>query len=298
MHTKEIIMKNILTRKQIKLDDGCLSYLCGEHKPGRPSFHLLHATGFNANTYRQILEPLSEHLNVYASDLRGHGLGSLAADPAQLTSWSVYRKDFFKLLDFINEPIYLMGHSVGSVVSIAGALHRPDLVKGLILTEPLIYPENMMKMFDQSNADLNPMVKGARNRRAQFASKEEMVKNYIGRGAFKTWGQSWIEDYVEGGSRPNQEGVELSCKPEWEAVSFQVAEDTPWDDIAKLQCPSSIVYAEGAGFSTCHKPGVDKYLTLQPETKVTTCKEASHFLPMEQAALVVDAVLAQVKASW
>jgi len=281
-----------LERKELKLSDGCISYLCGEIKPGRPSFHLLHATGFNAYTYRQILEPLSEHLNVYASDLRGHGWSTLKADPDRLFSWDVYRKDFFQLLDFINEPLYLMGHSVGSVVSIAGALYRPDLVKGLILTEPLIYPENMMQLFDQSNPATNPMVIGARKRRAGFSSQQEMIQKYLGRGAFKTWEQSWIEDYVEGGSRILADGsVELSCNPEWEAKSFQVAEDTPWEDIRKLHCPSSIVYANGGAFSTCHQSGVDKYLTLQPTTQVITNSKATHFLPMEQPALVIEAVL-------
>ncbi len=285
-------MKHKLERKELKLSDGCISYLCGKIKPGRPSFHLLHATGFNANTYRQILEPLSEHLNVYASDLRGHGWSTLKADPDMLCSWDIYRKDFFQLLDFIDAPLYLMGHSVGSVVSIAGALYRPDLVKGLILTEPLIYPENMMQLFDQSNPATNPMVMGARKRRAVFSSQQEMIQNYLGRGAFKTWEPSWIEDYVVGGSRILDDGrVELRCHPEWEAKSFQVAEDTPWDDISKLPCPSSIVYADGGGFSTCHKEGVNKYLTLQPTTQVISSAQATHFLPMEQAALVIEAVL-------
>ena len=292
-------MDSKLERKELALDDGALSYLVGEIKPGRPSFHLLHATGFNAQTYRQILEPLSEHLNVYASDLRGHGLGTLEADPEKLSSWDVYRRDFFQLLDFIDEPIYLMGHSVGSVVSIAGALHRPDLVKGLILTEPLIYPENMMQMFDQSDPKTNPMVMGALKRRATFDSKEAMVQNYLGRGAFKTWGEPWIRDYIEGGSVPSEGGgAQLSCRPEWEAKSFQVAEDTPWQDIKQLSCPNSIVYAEGAGFSTCHKVGVDKYLSLQPETKVIVSTEATHFLPMEQADLVVDAVMKMYTDTW
>ncbi|MBV1871174.1 MAG: alpha/beta hydrolase [Gammaproteobacteria bacterium] len=284
-------MDELLERRELALEDGAISYLVGEIKPGRPSFHLLHATGFNAQTYRQILEPLTEYVNVYASDLRGHGLGSLDANPERLDSWDVYRRDFFQLLDFIDEPIYLMGHSVGSVVSIAGALHRPDIVKGLILTEPLIYPENMMQMFDQSDPNMNPMVMGALKRRATFDSEDAMVQNYLDRGAFKTWGESWIRDYVKGGSIANNEGgVKLSCQPEWEAKSFQVAEDTPWDDIKQLSCPTSIVYAKGAGFSTCHEVGVDKYLSLQPDTTVTVDTEASHFLPMEKSGLVIRAV--------
>lgn len=289
-------VRSHLERKFLDVEDGAISYLCGDKKPGRPGFHLLHATGFNANTYRQILEPLSEHLNVYACDLRGHGLGTARANPEEFKSWDVYREDFYKFLDAINEPMYLMGHSVGSVVSIAGAINRPDLIKGLILTEPLIYPDVPAEMFGQNNADVNPMVIGARKRRAEFPSKQAMVENYIGKGAFKTWGKSWIEDYVEGGYRRKDENtVVLSCHPEWEATSFLVAEMTPWEDIKKLKCPTTIVYADGGTFSTCYKDGVDKYVSYQPDTKVIVNKDSSHFLPMEQSELVVDSVLNMVE---
>ena len=146
-------------------------------------------------------------------------------------------------------------------------------------------------MFGQSN-DTNPMVLGAKKRRAEFPSKEFMVENYVGKGAFKTWGRSWIEDYVEGGSRRKDENtVELSCHPEWEAQSFLVAEMTPWEDIKKLKCPTTIVYATGGTFSTCYKDGVDKYVGIHPDTKVLTCEEASHFLPMEQSGLVIELVM-------
>ena len=288
-------MNRKLERKALQVEDGEISYLCGEIKPGRPNVHLFHATGFNANTYRQILEPLSEYVNVYACDLRGHGLGTTTANPENFKSWDVYREDFYKFLDAINEPMYLIGHSVGSVVSIAGAIKRPELIKGLILTEPLIYPEMPAEMFGQDN-DTNPMVVGAKKRRFEFPSKEFMVENYVGKGAFKTWGRSWIEDYVEGGSRRKDENsVELSCHPEWEAQSFLVAEMTPWEDIKKLKCPTTIVYATGDTFSTCYKDGVEKYLSIHPDTKVITCEDASHFLPMEKPELVIEHVLEMIE---
>lgn len=290
-------MTGKLKRRTLEIEDGSISYLCNEKKAGRPNFHLLHATGFNANTYRQILEPLSEYLNVYACDLRGHGLGTTTANPGELKSWDVYREDFYRFLNTINEPVYLMGHSVGSVVSIAGAVQRPDLVQGLILTEPLIYPDESSTLFNKSDASTDLLVAGARRRRAEFSSQHEMVENYLGKGAFKTWSRPWIEDYVAGGSRIKADNcVELACKPEWEAASFQVAELTPWNDIEKLQCPTTIVYASSGGFSTCYQEGVAKYLTIHPQTKVMPCKDASHFLPMEQPALVIEAVLNMVEA--
>ncbi|HBC55785.1 MAG TPA: alpha/beta hydrolase [Gammaproteobacteria bacterium] len=280
-----------LTRKTLTVDGGSISYLCSEPNVHPLNIHLFHATGFNAQTYRQILEPLSEHFNVYASDLRGHGKSDAQADPTQFHSWDIYRQDFYHLLDSINQPIYLIGHSVGSIISIAGACERPDIVKGLILTEPLMYPPAAQLLMSQSHAESNPMVIGARKRRALFPSKQEMVENYIGKGAFKTWPRSWIEDYVDGGSRKLASGeVRLSCEPEWEAKSFQVAEITPWDQIAKLQCPTTILYG-ASGFSTCSPLGVEKYVELHPETRVIQDSEASHFLPMENPQLVIDEVV-------
>ncbi len=279
-----------LQRQSLAVDDGNLSYLCSEPNVHPVNIHLLHATGFNAQTYRQLLEPLSKHFNVYASDLRGHGKSDALADPSQFHSWDIYRQDFYKILREMDRPTYLIGHSVGSIISIAGAANCPHIVKGLILTEPLMFPPALQLLMKQNNAENNPMVIGARKRRAQFPSKQAMIENYIGKGAFKTWPRSWIEDYVDGGSRELATGeCRLTCEPEWEAKSFQVSEITPWDQIATLACPTTILYG-ASGTSTCSPLGVEKYLELQPGTRVIQDPEASHFLPMENPQLVIDEV--------
>ena len=49
-----------------------------------------HATGFNALTYKEILEPLSEHFNIRAVDARGHGFTELKANPENMYDWKIY----------------------------------------------------------------------------------------------------------------------------------------------------------------------------------------------------------------
>lgn len=283
-------MSDLLERKMLDLPDGQLSYLAGPHQPGRPSFNIIHATGFNANTYRQILEPLSAHFNVYGIDLRGHGLGTLNNDPKLIQgSWEIYRQDFYKFLDFINEPIYLMGHSVGSIVSLAGAVHRQDLVRGMLLTEAVI-PAVGRKAENPYNVTEDPLPDAARKRRKHFPSREAAIDNYLGRGAFQTWGRQWIADYIDGGTHTLDDGsVELSCDPEWEATSFESAESDPWDMIKTLQCPMTLMY--GQLFSTCEPTGVEYFKQLQPEAKVIPVPDASHFMPMEKSQLVINAAL-------
>lgn len=287
-------MSDLLERKMLDLPDGQLSYLAGPHIPGRPSLNIIHATGFNANTYRQILEPLSAQLNVYAIDLRGHGLGTLNNDPKLVSgSWEIYRQDFYKFLDFINEPIYLMGHSVGSIVSLAGAVKHQNLVRGMMLTEAVI-PAYGRTAENPYNVTEDPLPDAARRRRKHFPSREVAVDNYVGKGAFQTWGRQWISDYIDGGTRILEDGtVELSCDPEWEATSFESAEGNPWEMFKVLTCPMTLMH--GQLFSTCEPSGIEYFKELQPAARVISVPGASHFLPMEKSELVIEAVLELVE---
>ena len=53
----------------------------------RATVHFAHATGFNAGTYRQLIEALDPSFDVYAMDARGHGFSNAPADPRSLRSW-------------------------------------------------------------------------------------------------------------------------------------------------------------------------------------------------------------------
>src|SRR5437899_353133 len=56
--------------------------------PDRPLDVLfLHANGFNARTYRMVLEPLAPDLRVLAVDLRGHGRSPWWSTPADRADW-------------------------------------------------------------------------------------------------------------------------------------------------------------------------------------------------------------------
>ena len=67
--------------------------------PKRPvDLVFVHANGFNAMTYRTLLAPLSGSLRIWAPDLRGHGSGSLPADPRGRRNWHDHRDDLVALL--------------------------------------------------------------------------------------------------------------------------------------------------------------------------------------------------------
>ena len=54
---------------------GEVSYL--EWENSGPALHFAHANGFNAETYRRLLQPLASLFHIFALDMRGHGFTTL-----------------------------------------------------------------------------------------------------------------------------------------------------------------------------------------------------------------------------
>ena len=97
---------------------------------GQVALHFAHATGFNAETYRELLVELDSSLDVYAMDARGHGMSQAPADPKKLRSWAPYRADLRAFVETMSRPTVLAGHSMGATVSMELAAARPDVVQG------------------------------------------------------------------------------------------------------------------------------------------------------------------------
>ncbi len=117
-------------RRQVAVPGGAIAGL--EFGPAdRPLDVLfLHANGFNAQTYSELLSPLAERIHVVASDARGHGQSELPAEPGLAKGWTVFRDDLIALLESLKlGAAVLGGHSLGAVVSLMVASTRPDLVR-------------------------------------------------------------------------------------------------------------------------------------------------------------------------
>lgn len=253
---------------------------------GSVAVHFAHATGFNAETYRELISALDPSLDVYAMDARGHGMSDAPADPKKLRSWVQYRKDLEALVETLSRPTVLAGHSMGATVSMELAAARPDLVQGLVLIDPVIVPPRHVPMMALARTfglagRLIPISQAAARRRMEFPSREAAVENYVGKGPFRTWPREWIEAYVEGGTVATEEGaVRLSCDRVWESETFSSASINPYRDIEKLRCPITLIAREhdGPPFTRASR---DAFMQRQPETRLLILEESSHFMTME-----------------
>ena len=271
---------------------------------GRVAVHFAHATGFNAETYRELLSSFDPSLDVYAMDARGHGMSEAVADPNKLRSWRPYRKDLEAFVETLSRTTVLAGHSMGATVSLELAAARPDLVQGLVLIDPVIVPPSHIPLLAVARTlglseRLIPIAQLAARRRMEFPSKEHAVENYLGKGPFRTWPREWIEAYVDGGTVPTDHGtVRLSCDRLWESKSFAKASINPYRAIKTLRCPTTLIAREhdGPPFTRASR---DAFMRCRPDARLLILEEASHFMTMEHPEVVqaeIEAVAETVRS--
>ncbi len=259
----------------------------------------LHANGFCAQVYRQLLEPLGPDLRVIALDQRGHGRSTLPARPATLTTWDTYARDTVAALRRLCAglpPLRLIaGHSMGSVVSILALRRDPSLAKALLMVDPpIVLPKTrrllLLPFAPRVWRGRLPLARGAERRRSRFASKEEVLQSYRGRGAFKTWLPGFLEDYVDGGFAPQPDGsMVLRCAPAWEAASFAAQRHDLRGALRALRVPGRMLVAEHGSTSA---RGIPMLRACAPTMAAEVVPGSSHFIPMEQPGLVRARMLA------
>ncbi|HEY8615200.1 alpha/beta hydrolase [Phenylobacterium sp.] len=245
-----------------------------------------HANGFNARTYRTILAPLAAELRILAIDLRGHGASTLPATVEGRAGWDEFRDDLLALLEAATDgAVVLAGHSMGGTSSLLAAAARPERVRALALFDPVLVHTPGQRSEDDPAVANSPLVQGALRRRAEFPSKAAALEAYRGRGAFRTWSEAQLADYVEAGFRDTADGeATLTCRPEWEASNFRSHNYDPWGAFQATRCPVRILRAEQG--STARLDDRLPELEATGRIRVETVPGTSHFLPMERPDLV------------
>ena len=202
-------------RKKLDWGEGETSFIEIFDNTDKPGFQFAHATGFNALTYKELLEPLSDNFNVRAVDARGHGFTKLKANPQDMYDWKIYCDDLIKSVELFVEktqkPIILSGHSMGAASAIQVAAIRPDLVSGLVLVDPVLMTNKIKAIFKIGRKyplfKNFPIIKqgmmmseATKKRRRYWKNKEEIFNSYKNKLIFKTWTETTIRNYIEGGT--------------------------------------------------------------------------------------------------
>ena len=250
----------------------------------------MHATGFNALTYRLLIAPMPE-VRVLVVDQRGHGFTTLPTPSENLRNWFEFRDDLLAFLTLLDlRRVVLSGHSMGGTVSLFTAVEAPERVSRLILLDPVVPPRD--RRIFPGDAPL-PISAAAARRRAGYPDRQTAIAAYTGRGAFKTWPGEILADYVDGGfvDLPTGE-VTLACRPQWEAATFAAQDHDAWEAFHQSVCPIRILRAESE--STCGVNESSSELTSDDRISIETVPGTSHFVPMERQELCRAALMSAI----
>ena len=279
------------TRKTLAHEGSQFSYL--EWDRSRPALHFAHANGFNCEVYRGLLSPLT-HFQIFASDMRGHGFTTLAAPLGMPDKWAVFGHDLAVFLNLIHPgPLILAGHSMGAIASLMVAAQHPERVKALVLVEPVLIPGIDFTGQLRRLAGIKPqqpnLADRAARRREIYASFDEVFFAYRGRGAFQTWPEETLRDYLRGGLLPTGNGTEvrLACAPSWEAENFRSGPPGISRLARQLRCPLTLIIGENG---TASEQEVANITRLHKPTRVVRVPGATHFLPMERPDIVREEI--------
>lgn len=267
----------------------------------RPSLLLLHATGFHARLWDQVVAALPAGTHVIAPDQLGHGR---SAKPVSLADWAVTSDALLPLVDrFAGIPLVGCGHSMGGYGLTRLAALRPAAFHHLLLIDPVIMPpEYYAGAADGPVPD--PEEHPVTRRRNRWEGADAMQARFADRLPYAAWQPAVLADYCRHGllRAADGDGWELACPPRLEVSVYQNALRTdPHAWLGDITAPVSVIRArtgERAGeldFSLSPTwPGLGARLGAVRDEQWA---DLSHFIPMEApervAALLADLVVNQ-----
>jgi pimeloyl-ACP methyl ester carboxylesterase len=161
--------------------------------------HFSHANGFPASTYRTIFAELADDYDIRFVERIGHDARyPVTRDWPHLVD---------ELLDDIGRayenPVWLLGHSLGGYLSLMAALRRPQWVRGVVMLDsPVIagWRSNMLRVSQWTGLDerLSPAA-ATRTRRTRWASRDEAWRHFHAKPAFARWDERMLSDYIDFG---------------------------------------------------------------------------------------------------
>jgi pimeloyl-ACP methyl ester carboxylesterase len=205
---------------------------------------LSHATGFHGYCYLPIADELSDEFTAYALDYRGHG------DTARPEDWEVewerYGDDALAAARAVAPDGGLIGfgHSMGGAGLLMAAQRDPGLFDLIVAFEPIVFPPREIDPHDGTEHNGTIRSRGARKRRASFASFDDAIANYRSKPPMDAFDPDVVRLYVAHGFRPAPEGVRLKCDPEHEARTFDASgSHTTWAQLPEIE--TRVVVAAG-----------------------------------------------------
>jgi len=259
-----------------------------------PSIVLIHATGFHARCWDQVVKALPGR-HVLALDLRGHGRSGKTPP----FSWDSYGNDLVAWAEHLGlAGAIAAGHSMGGYALTDAAASKPGAFSRLLLIDPVILPPELYA--ERASGPQDPSAHPTAKRRNHWENWEAMEARFADRLPFKRWVPAVLQDYCRYGVLPGPEGdFVLACPPEVEAsIYLGSAGRDIYQRIPEVRVPVTVLRApprtgprDVMDFSA--SPTWPELASKFPQAREVVLPEHSHFIPMEAPALTAAYILGE-----
>jgi pimeloyl-ACP methyl ester carboxylesterase len=258
----------------------------------KPKLHFSHANSYPAGTYRQLFALLAADFEVGALDMHGHNPKYPVGD-----GWHHLVDELVHELErrYQGEPVILVGHSLGGMLSLMAAARRPELARCVVMLDSPVVAGWRAAVWRVAKAiGLGERLSPARlsvRRRDRWPSVEDAMRHFASKELFAAWAPGVLQDYLDAGLEPCEDGVRLRFTREGETAVYQSLPHHIGKLVARgLPVPAG--YLAGQASEENRLAGLDATRALVgPNLRMMP---GGHLFPMEAPALTAQAIRAMI----
>lgn len=215
--------------------------------------------------------------SLVAIDQRGHGTSprftteQLDAHPGE-----VMVEDALKILEQLDTPVVLVGHSLGGAVALACAVRRPELVRALVLEDPApLGPDDRQVAPDRGDEFLAGV-------RESLDARDEQELLAIRRAKHPDWAE---DELLASGIAERQMDLLYLTRGDFKPT-------TPWTELFPAVEVPTLVVSGDATAEVCIGPEVEAGLgrIANPRVRLVRIAGAAHCIRREQPEAFFAAV--------
>ena len=255
-----------------------------------------HGNSFPGGTYRRVHESLRQRgFEVHAIDKFGH-------DPAYpvTDNWPHLVQqlaDFAKAHQQGGEPAFLVGHSLGGILSLMCAALHPELARGvLLLDSPILggWKASTLSLAKRTQlvGALSPG-KVSQKRRNHWPDRAAVLEHLRHKRAFAKWDPGVLADYVDCGTIERDGQRWLAFDRDIETRIYNTLPDHLGSLLRRhaLKCPAAFI--GGTHSREMRQVGMD--FTAQVTKGRLMMLDGSHLFPMEKPLATAAAIEAALR---
>ncbi|MFM8757181.1 MAG: alpha/beta hydrolase [Limnohabitans sp.] len=255
-----------------------------------------HGNSFPGGTYRLVLENLRQRgFEVHAIDKYGH-------DPQYpvTNNWPHLVQqlaDFASVRQTDGEPAFLVGHSLGGILSVMCAAQNPALARGVLLLDaPILGGWKATTLGLAKRTQLVGALSPGRvskKRRDHWPSRTAMLEHLRHKRSFSRWDPGALNDYIDAGSVERNGQRWLAFDRDIETQIYNTLPDHMERLLRRqpLKCP--VAFIGGTHSAEMRQAG------MEFTDKVTRGRimmlDGSHLFPMEKPLATAAAIEAALR---